>query len=130
MDLKRWKAWGVWFKRDPDMQLTYSGPDRAIGMRSEWRSDTEGNGEMTIVGLEHEKRVIYNLTFPDMDMESTGEIVLESVNGSTRVTWMDYGDVGSNITYKYFGLFMDNLIGPDFEDGLANLKTVTENSPS
>jgi hypothetical protein len=62
-------------------------------------------------------------------MASTGEIVLEPINGATRVVWTDSGDVGSNITYKYFGLFMDRLIGPDFEDGLANLKTVAENSP-
>ena len=31
VDLREWKKWGVWFKRDPNMQLTYSGPDRAIG---------------------------------------------------------------------------------------------------
>ena len=128
VDLKRWQAWGVWFKRDPNMQVNYSGPDRAIGMRSEWKSETEGNGDMTITALEHNKRVTYSLQFPDMEMGSTGEIVLVAVNGSTRVVWMDYGDVGSNIVYKYFGLFMDSLIGPDFESGLANLKTVTENA--
>ena len=85
---------------------------------------------MTITALEHQKRVTYTLMFPEMEMGSTGELVLEPINGSTKVTWMDYGDVGSNIMYKYFGLFMDDLIGPDFEDGLANLKTVAENSSS
>ena len=130
VDLKRWKAWGVWLKRDPNIELTYAGPDRAIGMRSEWKSETEGNGKMTITELEHDKRVKYQLLFPEMEMGSTGEIVLEPMNGSTRVVWMDYGDVGSNITYKYFGVFMDSLIGPDFEDGLANLKTIAENSSS
>ena len=129
VDLKRWKAWGVWLKRDPNIELSYAGPDRAIGMRSEWKSETEGNGEMTITKLERDRKVVYSMAFPDIEMASTGEIVLEPINGATRVVWTDSGDLGSNITYKYFGLFMDRLIGPDFEDGLANLKTAAENSP-
>ena len=128
VDLRRWQGWGVWFKRDPDMQLSFSGPDRAVGMRSEWKSVTEGNGAMTIKSLEHDKRVVYDLWFADMEMGSTGEFTLETTEQGTRVTWRDYGDVGSNVVYRYFGLFMDSMLGPDFEDGLANLKTVSENT--
>ncbi|MBT0587246.1 SRPBCC family protein [Alteromonas oceanisediminis] len=127
VDLQEWQSWGVWFKRDPNMVVTYAGPDRAVGMRSAWKSETEGNGEMEITALEHNRNVTYALRFPDMDMASQGELTLEPIDAGTRVTWRDYGDVGSNIVYRYFALFMDSLIGPDFEDGLANLKTVSEN---
>ncbi|MDM7861079.1 SRPBCC family protein [Alteromonas sp. ASW11-36] len=130
VDLRRWQQWGVWFKRDPNMALTYSGPDRAVGMRSEWLSETEGNGAMEIIELEHNKRVVYDLVFPDMDMSSTGELILEPLDDGTKVTWMDYGDLGDSVTFRYFGLFMDKFIGPDFEDGLANLKIVAENTTS
>ena len=37
VNLKQWEKWGVWFKRDPDIELSYEGPDRAIGMRLEWK---------------------------------------------------------------------------------------------
>ena len=86
VDLREWKKWGVWFKRDPNMQLTYSGPDRAIGMRSVWESETEGNGEMEITQLEHNKRVLYRLYFPDFDMGSSGivEICLLYTSPSPR----------------------------------------------
>lgn len=127
VDLKEWPKWGVWFKRDPNMTLNYSGPDRAIGMRSQWTSATEGNGEMEITQLEHNKRVIYRLYFPDFDMGSTGEVVISEVDSGTQVTWTDKGSVDNNPVNRFFVLFIDDLIGPDFEMGLENLKTLVEN---
>ena len=127
VDLREWKNWGVWFKRDPNMVLHYSGPDRAIGMRSTWESDTEGNGEMEITHLEFNKKVVYSLYFPEFDMGSVGEIELEPTPDGTLVTWRDKGEVGNNPIDRYFVLIMDELIGPDFEMGLENLKTIVEN---
>ncbi|GGW76575.1 SRPBCC family protein [Alteromonas halophila] len=127
VDLRRWQQWGVWFKRDPEMKIDYSGPDRAIGMQSSWISETEGSGEMTITDLEHNHKVVYRLYFPDFDMASTGMVELEPVADGTRVTWSDEGEVGNNPLDRYFVLMIDGLIGPDFEMGLENLKTVVEN---
>ena len=127
VDLREWKKWGVWFKRDPNMQLTYSGPDRAIGMRSVWESETEGNGEMEITQLEHNKRVLYRLYFPDFDMGSSGIVEIKPTAGGTLVTWRDEGTVDKNPINRYFALLMDGMIGPDFEMGLENLKILVEN---
>ncbi|NCP64266.1 MAG: SRPBCC family protein [Paraglaciecola sp.] len=126
VDLKAWQQWGVWYQRDPDMQITYSGSTAQIGMTSTWLSATQGNGEMQIIGLEDDHRLIYSLTFTDMGMTSTGEFVLTPQDNATLVTWMDYGDVGINPINHYFVLFMDRFIGPDFEMGLENLKMVVE----
>ncbi|MEC8377591.1 MAG: SRPBCC family protein, partial [Pseudomonadota bacterium] len=127
VDLREWQKWGVWFQRDPNMELNYSGPDRAIGMRSEWKSETEGNGEMEITQLEHNKRVLYSLYFPEFDMGSTGVLDIKQVDNGTQVTWTDAGSVDNNPVNRFFVLFIDNLIGPDFEMGLENLKTLVEN---
>lgn len=127
VNLKAWPTWGVWFKRDPAMELIYSGPDRAIGMRSEWKSVSEGNGEMEITALEHNKKVVYSLYFPDMDMGSTGTIEFVPSNSGTRVVWRDEGEVGNNPVDRYVVLMIDSLLGPDFEAGLENLKVVVEN---
>ena len=35
-------------------------------------------------------------------------------------------DMGANPLYRWMGLFMDKLTGPDFDAGLANLKAVAE----
>lgn len=127
VDLRAWQNWGVWFQKDPDMQIEYGGPDRAIGMYSKWQSETQGDGEMRIINLQHNKEISYSLYFPDFDMGSTGEVKLEPTIEGTKVVWSDSGEVGNNPVNRYFVLFIDDMIGPDFEMGLENLKTVVEN---
>ncbi|MFC3095844.1 polyketide cyclase [Alteromonas sediminis] len=127
VDLKKWQSWGVWFKRDPNMQVTYSGPEKAIGMKSVWQSETQGNGEMEITDLHFNKEVVYDLYFPDMDMRSEGRVTITETDTGVTVEWSDKGDVGSNPINRYFVLFIDSMLGPDFEDGLNNLKTIVEN---
>ncbi|KXI29995.1 SRPBCC family protein [Paraglaciecola hydrolytica] len=127
-DLKKWQDWGVWFKRDPNMSIEYSGDDGQIGMTSRWTSATQGNGEMTIIALEDNRRLIYSLSFPEMPNPSTGEFLLKQVEGGTEVQWMDYGDVGMNPINHYFAFLMDYMLGPDFEMGLDNLKMISEAS--
>lgn len=126
-DLKEWKKWGIWFKRDPDMQITYSGPERGVGMKSVWISAAEGSGEMEVIALVPNQKLTYSLYFPEFDMSSTGEFTLTENNGKTTVVWADYGDVGSNPLNHYFAAMMDSMIGGDFEAGLDNLKTLVEN---
>ncbi|WP_088329092.1 SRPBCC family protein [Lacimicrobium sp. SS2-24] len=126
-NLRSWQDWGVWFKRDPDMKVRYEGPDQGLGMRSIWQSDTEGSGQMEIIATEPPKRLVYSLYFPDYEMGSTGEFVLTSHDTGTKVVWLDYGDVGANPLMHYMALMMDSMIGPDFETGLENLKTLVEN---
>lgn len=128
VDLKEWSKWGVWFKRDPNMELEFSGPDRAIGMRSKWKSETEGNGEMEITQLEHNRRVLYRLYFPDFDMGSNGAVEIKPTSNGSIVTWRDEGTVDNNPINRYLALMMDGMIGPDFEMGLENLKILAEKS--
>lgn len=127
VNLKAWSSWGVWFQRDPNMQIEYGGPDRAIGMYTRWESDSQGHGEMEITELAHNRKVVYALRFPDYEMDSSGKIVLEQIPDGTRVTWLDSGEVGDNPVNRYIALMIDEMIGPDFETGLENLKTVVEN---
>lgn len=127
-DLEKWQDWGVWFKRDPAMKVHYDGPRAEVGMRSEWISQQEGSGVMEIIAAEPHRRLVYSLYFPEFEMGSTGEFILTDEDGKTRVQWVDYGDVGANPVNHYFALMMDSMVGPDFELGLANLKTLVENS--
>ena len=73
------------------------------------------------------RRIVYKLSFPDMNMVSTGELKLTAVNDSlTKVSWSNEGDFGNNPALRYLGLMMDKMIGPDFEAGLEALKTLVE----
>lgn len=127
VDLKQWKAWGTWFERDPNMQVTYTGPEKQPGMKSSWVSETEGNGEMTIIDINPGTKMTYSLYFPDFDMGSTGELTVSEKEGKTLVTWSNHGELDSSPINGWFAMLMDSMIGPDFEAGLANLKVLSEN---
>ena len=124
-DLSAWKNWGAWQERDPQMKLSYSTPATGVGAWSAWESKQEGNGRMTITELSPTK-VGYLLEFPDMGMKSNGSMELRPEAGGVRVVWVDAGDLGMNPMNRWVGLFLDGMIGPDFERGLANMKKLAE----
>lgn len=123
---RRWKEWTVWNRRDPAMAITYSGPPSGTGAGWAWKSKSEGDGRMTFTAAEPPRRVAYELFFPDFGTTSAGEITLAPEGSGTRVTWTMNGDLGSNPLSRWFALFIDSLVGKDFDAGLANLKTIAE----
>jgi uncharacterized protein YndB with AHSA1/START domain len=123
-----WKRWSAWNRRDPKMQVDYGGPPAGVGARWSWRSETEGNGEMEFTEAVPGRSLTYRLTFPDLGMQSTGQMRIEPQGDGVRITWRNEGDMGGSPLNRWFGLFMDRLVGPDFEAGLANLKRLAEAS--
>ena len=128
-DLKAWKNWGVWFARDPQMQAVYSENTGGIGGWSAWKSKSQGNGKATLTTLTAPTYAAYSLQFEGMGFASQGSFTLTPVADGIRVVWVDAGDLGLNPLSRWFGLFLDRMIGPDFEAGLAKLKALCEKSP-
>jgi uncharacterized protein YndB with AHSA1/START domain len=128
-DLKAWRQWGVWFSRDPAMQVAYSPATTEVGAWSQWKSKSQGDGKMTITAVRPGEYFEYRMEFADMGMVSRGTMELAAGPGATtRVTMGMEGDLGRSPINRWFGLFMDRLVGPDFEAGLANLKRISEAS--
>jgi uncharacterized protein YndB with AHSA1/START domain len=127
-DLRQWKAWGVWWERDPGMTVTYSDPPTGVGSWSNWISKKEGSGKMTVKALEPDKSMNYDLFFPDFGMTSTGSMALSPADGGVKVTWISSGELGRNPMSRWFGLFLGGMIGKDFDSGLARLKANCEKS--
>jgi len=123
---RQWKAWSVWNRRDPAMQIDYSGPESGPGAVWQWKSKSEGDGRMTFTAAEPGRRVVYELYFPDFGTTSTGAFSFVPEGGGTRVTWSMEGDFGRNPLMRWFALFADKMVGADFEGGLANLKALAE----
>lgn len=123
-----WKRWSEWNRRDPAMQIEYGGPTAGVGARWSWRSATEGNGTMEFVDAVPGEWLVYRLSFPDLGMQSIGQLRIEPAGSGVRVSWSNEGEMGANPVNRWFGLFMDRLVGPDFEAGLSNLKRLAETS--
>lgn len=124
-DLKAQNTWSAWAMRDPAMQVTYSGPASGAGMRAEWVSDSEGSGSQAITESVANTRVVTALDF-GMGGLAIGRFELERAEGGTRLTWSMFSDTGFNPLARWFGLFIDGMVGPDFETGLLNLKAKLE----
>ena len=124
-ETRAWKRWSAWNRRDPDMQIVYAGPPSGPGAQWRWWSKGEGRGEMTFTAAEPDRRLDYELYFPDYDSRANGTIAFDATSAtSTRVTWANEGDLGNNPMMRWMGLAMDRMVGNDFATGLANLKAL------
>jgi carbon monoxide dehydrogenase subunit G len=130
-DFRAWSAWSPWEKIDPAMSRTYSGPARGVGAVYEWSGNKKaGAGRMELTRAD-EQAVQIKLDFTrPMRASNVVEFTLTPDEGGTVVNWSMDGSY--NLTSKMFGVFvnMDQLVGRDFERGLASLKAVSEGSPS
>jgi uncharacterized protein YndB with AHSA1/START domain len=125
-DPRRWKEWSVWNQRDPSMQIAYSGPPSGSGATWEWKSKSEGDGRMKFTTAEPNKRLGYELFFPDFGTTSLGELTMAADGNATRVSWVMNGDMGNNPLFRWFALNADSMVGKDFDAGLKNLKALAE----
>ncbi len=127
-DFRGWALWSPWENRDPGMQRTHSGADSGVGAVYEWSGNGEvGSGRMEIIQSVPDSRVAIDLHFlTPIEARNTTEFLLEPRGGSTGVTWAMFGP--SPFISKLMGLFMsmDDLVGGDFEAGLASLKELAE----
>lgn len=123
---KDWALWGVWNRRDPGMVMTYSGEAAGKGAKWAWQSKAEGSGNMEITAAEFDKLIAYKISFIEFDGVLAGRFEFSQVGKAVRVRWIGEGDVGGNPLMRYFALAMDRMLGPDFEGGLKNLKTLAE----
>ena len=127
-DLHRWAAWSPYEKKDPDMKRTFSGSQSGKGAVYEWDGNNSvGKGRMEIIDTATPSKVAIKLDFiKPFEGHNTAEFTMEPKGDQTVVTWAMYGP--SSYIFKLMGIFMsmDNMIGKDFEVGLANLKALGE----
>ena len=126
-DIKAWTAWSPYEKKDPAMKRTYGAVTAGKGATYAWEGNKEvGQGSMEIVESNPQKIVIKLDFLKPFEAHNIGEFMLEPKGDSTAVTWAIYGP--SPYMSKVIGTFMniDDLIGRDFEKGLADLKAAAE----
>ncbi len=124
-DLKKWQAWSPWYAAEPDAKYDYSGADSGVGAKVAWDGEEVGKGTQVITASEPNKRIETELDFLEQG-KATSSWEFEESNGVTKVTWGFDTDLGMNPIFRYFGLMMDSMLGPDYEKGLAKLKEVCE----
>jgi len=128
-DLSVWKEWSPWEKKDPAMKRTFSATTSGVGATYSWAGNKDvGKGKMSIVDSRPGEKVAERLEFIE-PFQSQADITFTlkaETPTSTKVTWAMDGK--HNFISKAFSVVkpMDAMVGKDFEDGLAGLKTVAE----
>lgn len=127
-DFRRWDSWSPWEKLDPNMTKTHSGAAEGVGAVYEWEGNSDaGAGRMEIVRSERPSNVAIQLDFTEpFEASNMTEFALQPDDESTIVTWSMHGP--NQFAGKVMSVFvsMDAMIGNDFEEGLANLKSEAE----
>ncbi len=127
-DLGAWQAWSPYEAKDPNMKRTLGATTRGQGAVYEWDGDRNvGQGRMEIIESVPSSRIAIKLDFlKPFEAHNTAEFTLASPGDDTRVTWAIFGPMpfASKVMSLFFS--MDQMIGKDFEVGLANLKALAE----
>jgi uncharacterized protein YndB with AHSA1/START domain len=127
-DFHQWRSWSPYETKDPAMKRTYSGTDSGKGAAYAWDGNKNvGSGRMEILETSAPQKIVIKLDFfTPFEGHNTAEFTMLPQGNGTHVTWVMYGP--ANFMSRLIQVFMnlDNMIGKDFEAGLANLKNLTE----
>jgi hypothetical protein len=130
-DFRRWADWSPYDKLDANLARTYSGPDDGVGAAYAWEGKRAGSGRMEILISEAPSGIVIQLDFTKpFAAHNTAEFTFERLGQGTKLTWAMSGP--NTLMSKVMGLFfsMDKLVGPQFEEGLANLKGLAQRQPT
>ena len=130
-DFHNWEAWSPWAKLDPEAKETFDGASSGVGAKFAWAGNSDvGEGRMTITESRPHELILINLEFiKPFAATNTTEFTFKPEGDETLVTWSMSGK--NNFMGRAFCLFMnmDQMVGADFEKGLAAMKSIVEAAP-
>jgi Polyketide cyclase / dehydrase and lipid transport len=125
-NLHRLGDWSPWKLRDPQLTMTYGGPEEGKGAQIQWTSQKPsiGTGSMSISDSNLNRSVELAANFNNVEGTSTFEIA-PSGSGS-KLTWSFGYDTGSSPLKRWKALMLDSFIGAEYRAGLDKLKEKIE----
>ena len=127
-DFNNWSIWSPWAHKDAAMKATISGAKSGLGAVYEWQGNQDvGEGRMEIVDMSPSSNVAIDLHFlKPFETNNKVNFIFVEDGAFTEVTWRMQGPMP--FMSKLFAVFvsMDEMLGNDFETGLANLKSAAE----
>lgn len=104
---------------DAELKVAFSGPDNGVGSSFSF-SGKEGKGKQTITALQTNESVT-----SEIDLGAMGKPIqtfqLTPTATGTQMTWATTMNFGYNPIGRIMGLFMDNMLGKRYEQGMELL---------
>lgn len=130
-DFQKWQAWSPWAKLDPAAKNTFEGPAAGTGAIFRWAGNNDvGEGKMTIVESRPRELVRFRLEFyKPMAGICDAEFTFKPVGDQTTVAWTMTGRNNFIAKAMCLAMDMDQMVGGQFEKGLASIKSIVEATP-
>ena len=122
-----WPNWDPWSRMDSGkMKRTMYGTDGTPGSGYTWVGDKTGSGDMRDSAVSG-TQLLYSLNIREPHTGGGwGYLRAEDTAGMTKVTWTLTMHFGKPMNAMLIFMNMDKMLGPDFENGLNNMKTYLE----
>jgi len=127
-DLRQFQTWNPFGRMDPSAKNTYEGAPAGVGAAMAWSGNKNiGEGRMSIVESRPDELVRMRLDFMrPFASTAFAEFTLVPEAGRTAVTWSMSGRNNFMAKAIHLVVNMDRMIGGQFEQGLAALKSQAE----
>ena len=127
-DFHQWGSWSPYEHKDPAMKRSYSGAASGKGAVYAWDGNKNvGSGRMEILEASAPSKLVIKLDFfTPFEGHNTAEFTMLPQGDATSLTWLMHGPAPFMSRLMQVFMNFDNMIGKDFETGLANLKRLTE----
>jgi hypothetical protein len=120
-DLREFVKWSPWSEKDPEMKHSFEGEPLSVTSRYSWSGNKKvGQGSLEITHMEANRRVDMKLSFGERHADTS--ILLEPLNGGSRISWKMQSDMGNNPLARAFGYLMRIFVAKDYNQGLRNLE--------
>jgi len=125
---KRFTQWAPWTQLDPKTQYHYDGPPWGLGAKLTWSSDhpSVGHGNQEIIETVPYERIRSRLEFSGFNSENYSTLSIRPEGEGSVVSWSYEATFHGNLLGRFFGLKLDDWVGKDYEQGLANLRAMVE----
>lgn len=120
----------AWAEIDTAARITIEGPTTGVGAKYSWDSEDPnlGKGSTEIIESEESKMVKSQMSFEGFSGDAYATWFLNEEEGKTNVTYTyDWKEITG--FWRFFALATESMLGPMYEETLANLKTRVEGRP-
>lgn len=124
-DWKNWPKWSAFASMDPETIYRHSGAPSGVGAVCDWKSKKMGEAHNVIVKGGPESGIVYEMEMPGWP-KAEGNLKFTPEGSGTRVDFIYEGNRDRNPIHRMMSLVFLPMLGKNFEDSLAQLKTVAE----
>jgi hypothetical protein len=129
-DLHKWQEMSPYAKLDLAAKYSFEGPSAGTGASLAWAGNSKvGEGRMTITESRPNELVRMRLDFiKPFASTAVADFTFKPAGDQTEVSWSMAGRKIFITKAMCLIMSMDKMVGPQFEEGLANLKALSEAS--